>query len=95
MAIKRLESVGPVLEALQALSFEEQQVEVAEVAEKLVLTLPPARRLRILEDLSIIAAVDGTISGEEEMVFFGLANVLQVYPTLSLTALAESKKGLD
>jgi len=94
-AIKRLQGVATVLESLQALSFEEQQVEVAEIAEKLVLTLPPVRRLRILEDLSIIAAVDGTISGEEEMVFFGLANVLQVYPTVSLTALAESKKGLD
>lgn len=94
-AIKRLEGVGNVLEPLRALSFEEQQVEVAEVAEKLTLTLPPMRRLRLLEDLSIIASADGNISGEEEMVFFGLANVLQVYPTTSLTALAEAKKGLD
>lgn len=94
-ALKRLAGVEAVLEQLRALSFEEQQIEVAEVAEKLVLTLPPARRLRILEDLSVIAAVDGSISMEEEAVFFGLANVLQVYPTTSLSALAEAKKGLD
>lgn len=80
---------------MKLLSFEEQQVEVAEVAEKLTLVLPPARRLRLLEDLAVIAAADGSISPEEEQVFYGLSNVLQVYPTAPLAALAEAKRGLD
>lgn len=94
-AIRRLAGVSDVLDELRALSFEEQQIEVAEVAEKLTLELPPARRLRLLEDLAFIAAADGNISSDEEMVFMGLANVLQVYPTAPLSALAEMKRGLD
>lgn len=94
-AIKRLSGVAEVLEPLRGLSFEEQQIEVAEVAEKLMLAVPPARRLRLLEDMAVIASVDGNVSGEEEMVFYGLANVLGVYPQAGLHALAEMKKGLD
>ncbi len=94
-AIKRLSGVEHVLEPLRSLSFEEQQVEVAEVAEKLTLAVPPAKRLRLLEDLAVIAAADGNISGEEDMVFYGLANILGVYPQAGLAALAEMKKGLD
>lgn len=94
-AIKRLAGVADVLEPLRTLSFEEQQIEAAELAEKLTLAIPPARRLRLLEDLSVIASVDGNISGEEEMVFYGLANVLGVYPPAGLHAMAEMKRGLD
>lgn len=94
-AIKRLSGVSEVFEPMKALSFEEQQVEVAEVAEKLTLVMPPARRLRLLEDLAVIAAADGNISPEEEQVFYGLSNVLQVYPQAPLSALAEAKRGLD
>lgn len=94
-AIKRLSGVADVLEPLRSLSFEEQQVEAAELAEKLQLAIPPARRLRLLEDLAVIAAVDGNVTGDEEMVFFGLANVLAVYPTAGLHAMAEMKRGLD
>lgn len=94
-AIKRLEGVEKILEPLRALSFEAQQIEIAEVAEKLTLAVPPARRLRLLEDLAVIAAVDGDISADEDMVFYGLANVLQVYPSAGLAALAEKNKGLD
>ena len=94
-AIKRLSGVAEVVEPLRKLSFEEQQVELGELAEKILLVLPPARRLRLLEDLAVIAAVDNDISGEEDQVFYGLANVLQVYPEAGLAALAEKKKGLD
>lgn len=94
-AIKRLQGAAPVLESLRALSFEEQQIETAEVAEKLMLAVPPAKRLRLLEDLAVIATVDGNVSPEEEMVFYGLSNVLGVYPTAPLAALAEMKRGLD
>ncbi|HVO30958.1 MAG TPA: M48 family metallopeptidase, partial [bacterium] len=94
-AIKRLAGVEAIFEPLRALSFEEQQIEVAEVAEKLTLELPPAKRLRMLEDLALIASADGSISPEEEQVFYGLANVLQVYPNAPLAALAQTKKALD
>ena len=94
-AIKRLQGVAEVFEKLKNLSYEEQQIEAAELAEKLMLATPPAKRLRLLEDMAVIASADGSISPEEEMVFYGLANVLGVYPTAGLSALAEMKKGLD
>lgn len=94
-AMKRLAGVSPILDELRALSFEEQQIEVAELGEKLVLELPPAKRLRMLEDLAVIASADGSISMEEEQVFFGLSNVLQVFSNTPLAALAEAKRGLD
>lgn len=95
-AIKRLGSgFGDVLAKVRALPLEVQQVRIVELAEQLTLALPPAKLHRIVEDLTLIAEADGTVSDNEALAIGGIAGLLGVSPTAGEETLVELGAGLD
>lgn len=67
-----------LMKRLEALPFEEQQVRLAELGEALVVTMPPAARTAIVDDLTVVARADGRISKGERAVLDGIAALLAV-----------------
>lgn len=95
-AIRSLsEGVARALDAIAHLSFEERQLEVLDLADALVVTLPPLVRERIVEDLTMIAQVDGELSEPELMVLSSIGVLLDVSSTLPGDLLSEIACGLD
>lgn len=80
-AIRKLSpSVDAALEKARAVPYEERQIRMLDLSEKLGMTLPTARRARLVEDLTIIAEVDGNVAPEEQMVIQGMSIMLGIPP---------------
>jgi hypothetical protein len=95
-AIRRLSAgVAEAMGRVQQLSFEERQLRTLDLAEKLAVTLPLPARERIVEDLTMIAQVDGHLSEAELVVLDGVSLLLQVGGGLALGVLGELQGGLD
>jgi tellurite resistance protein len=95
-AIKKLgEGMGEALARATALSAEEQQVGIVELAEQLKLALAPHKLGRILEDLVVVAVADGKVSDEERWAIEGIAVLLELDGFELDAVLAEMREGLD
>jgi tellurite resistance protein len=95
-AIKKLgEGMGEALARATALSAEEQQVGIVELAEQLKLALAPHKLERILEDLVVVAVADGKVSDEERCAIEGIAVLLELDGFELDAVLAEMREGLD
>ncbi|MEZ4241109.1 MAG: M48 family metallopeptidase [Myxococcota bacterium] len=75
--------------------FEVRQLRAIDLADKLAVTLTRAARIRIVEDLTMIAQVDGHLADAERAVLDGLALVLQVPDGFADELLSELERGLD
>lgn len=66
------------LAKLEALSFEEQQIRMLELAEVLVVTLPAPTRVGLMDELTVVARADGRVSKGEQAALEGIAELLGV-----------------
>jgi len=89
-AIRRLRKpIAAALDRAEKMSTEEQQVRIIELTEQLVLALPLAKRTRLVEDLTLIAEVDGRVSEAEADALRSLAFLLQTDEGLPMQVLGE------
>jgi uncharacterized tellurite resistance protein B-like protein len=95
-AIRSLSAgVSAAFDRVMAMPFELRQLRTVDLAEKLAVALPPATRTRIVEDLTMVAQVDGQLSWGETDVLAGIALLLQVPEGCPEALLAELHAGLD
>lgn len=87
-------AIAEALVAAEKMTFEAQQLRTLDLAEKLRMTLRPAVSQRVIEDLTMIAQVDGKVTPEEALVLDTCAVLLDCAgaPT---DLLAELGAGLD
>ena len=87
--------ISAALDRVMAVPFEIRQLRSLDLAERLALLLPPHHRERIVEDLAMIAQVDGHLSPEELDVLDGIGILLEVGGGHADALLAELRHGLD
>jgi tellurite resistance protein len=61
---------------VKAMSFEEQQLRLVDLSEVLVTTLAPPQRAALVEDLTVIARIDGRISKRERDTLNAISELL-------------------
>jgi tellurite resistance protein len=80
---------------LRALSLEEQQIRMVELAEVLALALSYVDRQKILEDMVLVARADGRVSTREHEALEGIAALLGLGETAVAEVLGEASAPLD
>lgn len=89
------DDIAAAYERAASMPLEEQQLRSLELAEKLSLLLPPALRKRLVEDLVMIAQVDGEVSAAEADALAAISSLLGVGMCATFNVLDELNAGLD